>query len=214
VAIYPTPVIGMVGVVEDVDHLTGHAFAEDGDAILLLGENLGEMGGSEYLYVMDGEVAGTPPEVDLLAERRLQHAVLAMIQQVGVRSAHDCSEGGLALALAECALADEEAPRGVDVDLDDDLAPIPLLFGESQGRVVVSCAPDVVEDALRMARRHGVPAREIGRVGEVGGPFRIRTGEAGVDLDSREMARLYYGAIPGIMDAVPDSRPSPAHASP
>ncbi|HSR43063.1 MAG TPA: AIR synthase related protein, partial [Longimicrobiales bacterium] len=213
VAIYPTPVIGMVGIVENVDHLTGHAFAEEGDAILLLGESRGELGGSEYLYALRGEVAGPPPDVDLLAERRLQHAVLAMVQQDGIRSAHDCSEGGLAVALAECALADREAPRGIEVELPPDLPPVPLLFGESQGRIVVSCAPDAVAEAIRFARRHGVPCREIGRVGGPEGRFRISTGESGVDLAPREMADAYYGALPRIMDSVPDSRSTPAPTS-
>ncbi|HZD04791.1 MAG TPA: phosphoribosylformylglycinamidine synthase subunit PurL, partial [Longimicrobiales bacterium] len=131
-AIYPTPVVGMVGLVENVDTLTGHAFRAPGDAILLLGENTAEIGGSELLYVLHGEVAGTPPAVDLVAERRLQHAVLAMIQQARIRSAHDCSAGGLACTLVESALGDGESPLGIEVELGDDLPPFPLLFGEGQ----------------------------------------------------------------------------------
>jgi phosphoribosylformylglycinamidine synthase len=204
----------MVGIVENVDDLTGHAFREEGDAIVLLGDNLGELGGSEYLYLMKGDVAGEPPGVDLLAERRLQHAVLAMIQQRAIRSAHDCAEGGLAVALAECALGDGATPRGVDVSLMDDLPPVPLLFGESQGRVVVSCAPGSTEEVIRLARRHGVPFREIGTVGPPGGRFRIRAGQSGVDLDPAAMADTFHNAIPRIMDAVPDSRTTTAHATP
>src|SRR5690606_17895502 len=110
-AIYPTPVIGMVGVIEDVDHITGHAFRHAGDAILQLGDNTAEMGGSEYLYRFhDGLVAGHPPSVDLMAERSLQQAVLSMIRTGRVHSAHDCAEGGLAVALVESALGDGEAP--------------------------------------------------------------------------------------------------------
>jgi phosphoribosylformylglycinamidine synthase subunit PurL len=107
-AIYPTPVIGMVGVIDDVSTVVGHAFRSEGDALILLGETREEIGASEYLYRTEGIVAGTPPSVDLMAERRLQHAVLALVQKGLLRSAHDCSEGGLACALAECAVGDSE----------------------------------------------------------------------------------------------------------
>jgi phosphoribosylformylglycinamidine synthase len=100
-AIYPTPVIGMVGVIDDVSRIVRHAFRAAGDDIVLLGENTGEIGGSEYLYVTADLVAGHPPSVDLEAERSLQQAVLKMIHQALLKSAHDCSEGGLAAALAE-----------------------------------------------------------------------------------------------------------------
>jgi phosphoribosylformylglycinamidine synthase subunit PurL len=110
-AIYPTPVIGMVGILDDVEaHATTIAFQAQGDVILLLGENREEIGGSEYLYRTEGMVAGKPPVVDLLAERRLQHGVLGLIQRGLVRSAHDCAEGGLAFALLESALGEGEDP--------------------------------------------------------------------------------------------------------
>ncbi len=200
-AIYPTPVIGMVGVVEDVDHITGHAFRSGGDSVILLGSNTDELGGSEYLYVTERLVAGAPPAVDLLAERSLQQAVLAMIQAGLVRSAHDCSDGGLACALAESAVGSGESPRGLDVTLDDDLAPVAVLFGEAQGRIVLSCAPEHAQDVLRLAHRFGVPARRIGTVGEVGDPIRIQVENASVDVDVNRVAAAYYGAIPSIMDA-------------
>ncbi|HSR43158.1 MAG TPA: AIR synthase-related protein, partial [Longimicrobiales bacterium] len=208
-AIYPTPVIGMVGVVEDVAHLTGSAFRQEGDAILLLGENTDELGGSEFLYVVHDEVAGAPPAVDLLAERRLQHAVLAMIQGVGIHSAHDCSEGGLACALVESALGDGEEPLGFEVALADEIPPLPLLFGEGQGRVVVSCNADDADEVRRLAGRHGVPCREIGRVGGPGDRVRITCGTSGVDVDLTEIADAFFGAIPRIMDRVPDAATTP-----
>jgi phosphoribosylformylglycinamidine synthase len=201
VAIYPTPLIGMVGVVEDVAHITQHAFRSAGDAVVLLGENTDELGGSEYLYVTAGLVAGEPPAVDLLGERALQRALLAMIQAGLVRSAHDCSEGGLACALAESALGDGERPRGLDVTLGDDLPPVATLFGEAQGRIVVSCAPDDVDALLRVAEDHGVPARRIGTVGEAGGDFSIRLQDGAVSQPIEAVAEAYFGAIPGIMDA-------------
>ncbi|MHB1194505.1 MAG: phosphoribosylformylglycinamidine synthase subunit PurL [Longimicrobiales bacterium] len=201
-AIYPTPTIGMVGVVEDVDHITTHAFAAPGDDILLLGANTDELGGSEYLYVTEGLVAGTPPAVDLAAERSLQHALLAMIRTGRVRSAHDCSDGGLACALAESALGSTgEAPLGVDVTLDDTLPPVAVLFGEAQGRAVLSCAPGDADVLLQLAEDHGVPARRIGSVTAAGSGFRIRLAEASVDADIGEMRQAFFGAISGIMDA-------------
>jgi len=204
-AIYPTPVIGMVGVVEDVDHITGHAFREAGDRIILLGDNTAELGASEYLYVMHDLVAGDPPAVDLLAERRLQNAVLAMIREGNLRSAHDCAEGGLAAALAEAALGDGErpgpgGPSGVEVRLADDLPIVPLLFGEAQGRAVVSCAPERVEAVLGTARRYGVPCHELGEVGEPGGRFRIQAPNGGVDAHLDDLAEAFFRALPRIMD--------------
>ena len=103
VAIYPTPVIGMVGTVDDVEKVCRFSFSRPGAAILLLGTNKGELGGSEYLYHFHQLVAGEPPQLDLLGERELQRAVLAMIDAGLVDSAHDCAEGGLAVALVEAA---------------------------------------------------------------------------------------------------------------
>ena len=200
VAIYPTPVIGMVGVVEDVDHLTRHAFQNAGDTILLLGDNTDELGGSEYLYVMEGLVAGEPPSVDLLAERRLQQAVLAMIQQGLLHSAHDVSDGGLACALAESALGREEEPLGVDVTLQDALPAGPLLFGEAQGRVVVSCDPHSVDDVLGLAKRHGVPCRSIGLAVPADDGFRIAGRAIDLEVDLRVLSELFFDTIPSLMD--------------
>ena len=199
VAIHPTPVIGMVGTLHDVEaHATSHAFRAEGDAILLLGENREEIGASEYLYRKEGIVAGEPPVVDLLAERRLQHAVLGLIQKGVARSAHDCAEGGLVTALAECAVGAEE-PRGISVRLDDALAPVALFFGETQGRVLVTVAPDQVDRALDMARDHGVTARFIGEVGPTGGTFSVRSPRGLVNLDIHRVAERYYATLPSLM---------------
>ncbi len=199
VAIHPTPVIGMVGIVEDVEaHATTHAFQAEGDAILLLGENREEIGGSEYVYRTEGVVAGAPPVVDLLAERRLQHAVLGLIQKGLARSAHDCAEGGLATALAECAVG-AETPFGIEVSLEDRIAPVALFFGETQGRVIVSVAEDEVDRALSLAREHGVPARLLGRVGAPGGAFRISSPRGTIDLPVERVAHRYHTALPELM---------------
>jgi phosphoribosylformylglycinamidine synthase len=199
-AIYPTPVIGMVGVIEDVARITPQAFVGPGDEIVLLGDNTEEIGGSEYLYVTADLVAGPPPVVDLEGERALQHAILAMNGAGLLRSAHDCSEGGLACALAESALGDGEAPLGLDVRLDDDLRPVGTLFGEAQGRVVLSCAPTDTDQVLAIARRHEVPARRIGRVRTAADGFSIELIRARVVAPVADLADVYFGAIPAIMD--------------
>ncbi len=200
-AIYPTPVIGMVGIVEDVEKVCRFSFTRPGAAIVLLGTNKGEMGGSEYIYVFHQLVAGEPPQVDLLAERQLQRAVLALIKEGLLDSAHDCAEGGLACALVESALGDGIRPLGVDVTLADRMGPIPLFFGESQGRIIVSCAPEKVARVLDLAGSHGVPCTDIGRVGAPEGNLRIRAGTSGLDVPLRDLADAFFGAIPALLES-------------
>jgi phosphoribosylformylglycinamidine synthase II len=200
-AIYPTPVIGMVGVIDDASKIVGQMFLTEGDDIVLLGENTEEIGGSEYLYVTKRLVAGTPPKVDLGKERALQQAVLMMTHGRHLNSARDCSDGGLACALAECAIGDGEAAIGIDVTLDDDLPPVAALFAESQGRIVVSCAPDQTAEVVRIAKKHDVPAARIGSVAAPDSPFRITMSEGRVEADLTAMADAYFGALPDIMDA-------------
>src|SRR5262249_26277393 len=116
-AIYPTPIIGMVGIVEPVTNATPSAFSVVDDAIVLLGEPTNELGGSEYLATIHGIVAGAPPKCDLDAEKKLIDAVLDAIGRGVVRSAHDISDGGLAVALAECCVGDIEALMGAEISL-------------------------------------------------------------------------------------------------
>lgn len=200
-AIYPTPVIGMVGVIDDVSKITRHAFRGVGDDIVLLGTNTGELGGSEYLYVTADLVAGAPPSVDLDGERALQQAVLKMNHEELLRSAHDCSEGGLAAALAECALGKKERPFGIDVEVDEGLRPVVSLFGESQGRVVVSTSPEHTEQVLALAARYDVPARKIGTVTEADDGFSMKVRDGSISAPIADLVDVYFGAIPRIMDA-------------
>ncbi len=232
-AIYPTPVIGMVGVLEDVEQHVGAGFRSPGDAIILLGRagaapawsadaaeasgrsSLGGsgLGGSEYLRVLFGEVSGEPPAVDLTAESKLQAAMLEIAERRLARSAHDCSEGGLAIALAECAVLDVSRPLGVDVVLHGaavgDAAPTgavlaSLLFGEAAGRIVLSATPADVDRVVAVAAEHGVPAERIGTVGEAEGSFRVRVdGRLSVELSATRLSEAYHSAIPGIMDGDP-----------
>jgi len=195
----------MVGVLEDVDHITRHSFRNAGDTIILLGNNTDELGASEYLYVIEGLVAGEPPSVDLLGERGLQNAVLAMIQDGVLNSAHDVSEGGLACALAESALGGGEDPFGVQVTLHDALPVLPLLFGEAQGRVVVSCDPRSTDEVLRHAKRHGVHSRAVGQVVPSDEGFRIDGRAMSLEADIKILAELFFGAIPTLMDGAEPS---------
>jgi phosphoribosylformylglycinamidine synthase len=200
-AIYPTPVVGMVGLIEDTSKIVQQAFTTEGDDIVLLGENTNELGGSEYLYVTARLVAGTPPAVDLEKERALQQAMMAMTHGRHLRSARDCSDGGLACTLAECSLGDGETPLGIDIRLDDDMPPVPNLFSESQGRIVVSCSPEETPEVLRIAEEHGVPAAKIGSVRNAESSFRIAMSEGRIEAALDTMADAYFGALARIMDA-------------
>ena len=199
--VYPTPVIGMVGILEDVSRALGHSFTQEGDLILLLGENREEIGGSEYLYGNEGIVAGSPPLVDLAAERQLQRATLSLHEEGVLHSAHDCAEGGLACALAESALSGPNGPWGVEVELNEPLAPAALLFGETQGRVLVSCDRGDAARVLEVAEKYQVPTSVIGSVQARSDTFSIVLPLGFIRVRSGEMARRYREAIPAIMEA-------------
>ena len=197
-AVYPTPVIGMVGLIESLDHITRVPFRQPGDTVILLGEPTDELGGTEYLSCIHGMVAGAPPRIDLERERALIAALLESIEAGVVRSAHDCAEGGLAVALAECTIADREAMRGATIDLAtwNALPARALLFGEAQSRVIVS-SPEPAR-VIAVAERHGVPAFEIGRVTEEPS-LRIVTRDCTIDAPLSRLASLYYDAIAALM---------------
>jgi phosphoribosylformylglycinamidine synthase subunit PurL len=198
-AIYPTPTVGMIGVLDDVERHLTMPFEEPGDAIVLLGRNTDELGGSEYLKVIHGLVAGDAPAVDLDGERRLQELVLYLNDRDVLRSAHDCSEGGLAVCLAECTIAANPS-LGIDVALDDRLDAAALLFGEAQGRIVLSCAAEHSDTVVEAAARMKVPARIVGRVTEHG-QFIMRTAAgADIDLPVASLDEIYTTAIPRMMD--------------
>ncbi len=203
-AIFPTPTIGMIGVVEDIDHVTTSAFRMPGDAIILLGRNTDELGGSEYLKAVHATVAGDAPAIDLAFERALQRALLDAIRGGRIRSAHDCAEGGLAVAIAECCFGGGSAPLGAEVSLEDDLPSAALLFGEAQSRVVVSCPASKAEELREHFEGRGVPAVRIGTVGSPDGRLRIRAREAVVDAPIADLARIYERAIPRRMDGTPE----------
>ncbi|HJW13789.1 MAG TPA: phosphoribosylformylglycinamidine synthase subunit PurL [Thermoanaerobaculia bacterium] len=161
-AIPPTPTVGMVGLLEDVGKRIRLPFAKGGDAIAVLGRTRDELGGSEFLRVIRGRDEGPCPDVDLAAERRLIELLGRLAERGSLASAHDLSDGGLAVALAECAM---NSGVGAEVTLDSTLRPSALLFGETAGRVLVSFGPDE-EAAIRSeAERLAVPFEGAGRTG-------------------------------------------------
>ncbi len=193
-AIYPTPVIGMVGVLDDVANHVRASFPESG-SIVLLGRNTDELGGTEYLKVVHGLVAGDAPAVDLAGERALQDLMVELASRRLVTSAHDCAEGGLAVCIAESAMA---SGVGVTVELADALAAAPLFFGEAQGRIVVSCAD--ASSVLKAAAAHGVPAAEIGRITGRGGSFAMRGAGVAIEAPISALTEVYEGAIPRLLE--------------
>jgi phosphoribosylformylglycinamidine synthase len=162
-AIYPTPVIGVVGLLEDASKAVGQAFHEEGDGVYLLGTTWDELGGSEFLKVVHGRVAGRPPRLDVAAEKRLYALIQEAAREGMLRSAHDLSEGGLAVALAECCFRDAEPGLGGRFDLPSGLPDAVLLFSESPSRMLVSTHDEGRLQAL--ARRHGVSSVRLGAVG-------------------------------------------------
>jgi phosphoribosylformylglycinamidine synthase subunit PurL len=204
-SVHPTPVIGMLGVIDSLEYITRSTFRNAGDAIILLGECTDEIGGSEYLATIHGAIGGPPPACDLDGERNLITALTEAIRAGVIASAHDCSDGGLAIAVAECIMADRSSMLGADIDLGawDSLPLRAVLFGEAQGRIVVSSgAPDRVLD---IAAQNGVPARVIGTVTEQSEGLTIRTGGKVLKIGTEQAAAAYHEAIPRIMDAAPQS---------
>src|SRR4051812_29018476 len=199
-AIYPTPTIGVVGLLEHADRVVSRQFKESGDLILLLGDTgAGELGGSEYLKTAHGLVRGVPPALELVAERALQTLLVTLAGDRLMRSAHDCSDGGIAVALAECCF--DTAGIGAELSLDavtvarnPQVIAAAALFGESASRAIVSIAPDVVTEVLQRAAAAGVPARVLGETG--GNRLRISVGGAvAVDESLDTAERVWSTAI-------------------
>jgi phosphoribosylformylglycinamidine synthase len=176
--ILPTPVLGVVGLIEDASRVRGRAFPAAGLEIVLLGEDHGELGGSEYVKMVSGLVRGRAPDIDLGIERELQRLLVDLAARGLTQSAHDCAEGGVAVTIAECCFG----TGGIGADVTIDLAPAnrgidrlaATLFGESASRVVLAVDPRDLDEVLDSAERFGINAVQIGRTG--GDVLRIRVG--------------------------------------
>jgi len=208
-SIYPTPVIGVLGILEDVSRVLKIGFRDEGDLIVLLDgavpvsgaqhaapllDARREFSSSEYSKTISGIVAGEPPAIDLAGEKRLQECLVALAANGAVRSAHDISDGGIAVTLAESCFASrvgaQHAARqlGADVKLETTPSAEYALFGERGARAVVSVAPTSLAAVLETARQYGVTAHQIGQV--IGSDaFRIEyKGSAVIDTS---VAKLY-----------------------
>ncbi|NBD25577.1 phosphoribosylformylglycinamidine synthase subunit PurL [Paenibacillus glycinis] len=194
-AIYPTPVIGMVGLVQDVDHITTQGFKAEGDVIILAGETKHELGGSELQYVLQGKSEGRPPQIDLAVEKKLQQGVLGAIKQGLVASAHDLSEGGLAVAVAESAISGK---LGAEVNIVTDLRADAALFSETQSRILLSAKADQADKLTQYLTEQGVPNATIGVVRSSGLIMNIN-GKPGVNAPVEQLEKVWKDAIPCLM---------------
>jgi len=198
--VYPTPVIGMVGIIESIDRRVPSAFREEGDVILLIGDTRDEIGGSEYLAVVHNQVAGAPPGIDLDEAARLVQFLVDGSAAGLFRSAHDCSDGGAAVALVEAAIGADGGPRGISARLKAACASGSALFGESQNRVVLSADPANVEAIVDLCDVHGLPWQQLGSVGPTGGRWRLSTESVTIDLPIDELQATFERALPRRME--------------
>jgi phosphoribosylformylglycinamidine synthase len=197
--VYPTPVIGMLGLIEDLSWVRSSAFQTSGDFVVLLGKvPSGHLGGTEYLSVVHGRTAGEAPPIDMLFERRLQHATLAGIRRGLIRSAHDVSDGGIAIALAECCVANSEKPIGVRVRLEGTMRKDAQLFGEDQARIIVTVGEANLGALKALSTSHNIGCQVLGRVGG----DRVEIGEE-VSVDLGEVGSRYYGGLENALRSGP-----------
>ena len=193
-AVYPTPVIGMLGILDDVDQAIGNFFLDEGHEVVLLGEPKGEIGGSEFLFQTTGTVEGAAPLIDLPYERSLHHACLEAIEADLIQSAHDVSEGGIGVSLAESSIV-----KGIGLKISDEvfgaLRPDFWLFGESQSMIILSCRNDQLGRLREVVNRHGVHCQRIGFTTDSG---RFEVGGR-CNVSVKEMKEVYESAIPYAM---------------
>jgi phosphoribosylformylglycinamidine synthase len=194
--IYPTPIVGMVGLVEKREHITTQAFKNNGDVILLLGDTYAELGGSELQHVITGTISGRPPQLDLDKESRLQKSVLQAIRDELVTSAHDLAEGGLALGLAEACISGN---KGATVQVETGLQPLVHLFSETQSRVILTVMKEKTEQVMSIAKTNGV---NCVRLGEVTNQTELNisvNGQTVIQSSIESLKKLWEEAIPCAM---------------
>jgi phosphoribosylformylglycinamidine synthase len=204
-AILPTPTVAMIGLIDDLDGRVTQAFARADDEIAVLGRNTSELGGSEYEKIVGGRIAGKPPALDMALELAVQRAARELANRRLVRSAHDCSEGGLWVTLAEACVTGER-PLGARVELAAaaGLDDVGLLFGEAPSRIVISYDPARRRDIEAVATQAGAPFEVVGKVG--GARVTVaRGGRTVVELSVDECARAHRD---GFLTAI-EVRPEP-----
>jgi len=200
-AVYPTPAIGMLGLIEDVDKVMTSYFKNEGDLILILGKEydegslMNDIGGSEYLNTVHGLTEGNSPDIDAGHERNLNDLVIKLIDEKLVNSAHDISDGGLAVALAECCIMDPEKMIGCEIDLSYAGRKDFHLFAETQGTVIVSADPENLTKISETAKKYSVNIIKAGII--KGNRFKINTD---IDLPLSEISEKYFNSIRSIME--------------
>lgn len=193
-AVYPTPTIGMVGLVEDLNHITTSYFKDEGDIIYLLGEDKEELGGSEYLKIIHNIVSGDCPEIDLDKEKKLQESILSLIRNGLIKSAHDISEGGIVSALAECCIINQEKQIGCEVEIPIKSRVDFTLFSESQSRIIVSISNSNQKDFELKLSEAEIPFYKLGFV--IGKSMIIKNV---FEISLEELSDIYFNTIPRIM---------------
>ncbi len=188
-AIYPTPTIGMLGIIDDMTKVMSANFKNEGDFIYILGSDRTEIGGSEYLKLLTGKITGEAPELDLEEERQLHKATLSAIQKGLINSAHDTSEGGIAIALAEKAIM--SGSLGCNISLDNNQA---ALFGESHSRIIVSVSPEKANQFEALCAEYLTACKKIGTVTKDN--FSINNS---ISYTVADIIDLYESAIPNLM---------------
>ncbi|MGE5693374.1 MAG: AIR synthase-related protein, partial [Candidatus Zixiibacteriota bacterium] len=163
--VYPTPTIGMLGILDDIDQATPSHFQSGGNWVYLIGETKAEIGGSEYLKVLTGKVAGEVPTLDLQTEKKIQTFVLAQIGAGIVESCHDVSDGGLGVALAEMCIGNTERQFGFALETKPNHRLDLFLFSESQSRFIVEVKPQLAYKLEEAAKKQNVPSLKLGTVG-------------------------------------------------
>jgi phosphoribosylformylglycinamidine synthase len=197
-AIDPTPTISMVGRIDEVAHITTQAFKQAGDQIFLIGEIGSELGASHYLLAIHGRKEGAPPALVFDKEIAIHHALLGLIRKGFVRSAHDCSEGGLAVTIAESCFGTNFRAT---VDLGDtQQRPDVVLFNETQGRIVISVSPSDKAAVEAELSKSGVPFRAIGAV-TAQADLSITTGTSVFAWPVATLNETFEGAIPSLMES-------------
>jgi phosphoribosylformylglycinamidine synthase subunit PurL len=196
ISIHPTPVLGIVGMVDDVKLTTGPGFKEEGDILILLGENKDELGASEYVKTIHQKEKGIPPQIDLEEEKRIQEFCLEIISLELIESAHDVSEGGLATCLAESSFLSREK-TGLNANLRDEIRADAVLFGETQSRIVITSKGQNHQKILDLAKDRKVKAAVIGKTG--GKRIIISHGDKKlIDVPVDEALKAWRNAIPEI----------------
>lgn len=194
-AVYPTPVIGMVGLIEDTKKIMTSYFKNNNDLIYVLGEDFEEIGGSEFLKLIYNEVAGDAPKIDLNVEGKLQNTLLKLIDNELISSAHDISEGGIAAALAECCIINPENKIGASVNIKVKSREDFSLFSESQSRVIVSVSEARKEVFEAMLSSDDIPFEMIGNTG--GSSLNINNS---INVEIEKISSIYYNTISDIMN--------------